>query len=331
MPTDPQTQHEWVVRSINIHGIFFERWCQSVVEEADGWSLDAVNYPVEFPPPNGRWRGKESALDIRASRDLGDQRLSLLVECKKNNPEFVDWIFFQKPGKRSSKKFIVSVVGNTLRDPPARGWTTTSGLQPLTSTFPIADEARETRADYVEHRNSGTKTKTANAAIHDAAHQVSLATQAVIHEDTVLSQRLSDVSTSAQPPWHEKLYFPMIVTTAKLFTCEFDPKEVDPGTGEVAADAVTILPTEAVVFEYPLPRHLQSDPRDIGASYREGRVDEFTRQHIIVVQSRHFPTFLRAFYGSSEVPSGVPSGLPESGPDAAQSGSGAAARDAERP
>jgi len=124
MPTDPQTQREWVVRSINIHGIFFERWCQHMVEEAAGWSLDAVNYPVEFPPPNGPWRGKESAVDIRASRDIGDHRLCLLVECKKNNPEYVDWIFFQKPGKRSSKEFIVSAVENTLRNPPAQVWTT---------------------------------------------------------------------------------------------------------------------------------------------------------------------------------------------------------------
>ena len=80
MPITPQTQHDWTVHSINIHGIFFERWCQHVVTEADGWNLDAVNYPVEFPPPNGPWRGKESTLDIRASREIGDHRICLL--CK---------------------------------------------------------------------------------------------------------------------------------------------------------------------------------------------------------------------------------------------------------
>ena len=84
MPIIPQTQHDWTVHSINIHRVFFERWCQQAVADAKGWTLDAVNYPVEFPPPSGPLRGKESALDIRASRGQSDDRLCLLIECKKN-------------------------------------------------------------------------------------------------------------------------------------------------------------------------------------------------------------------------------------------------------
>jgi len=326
MPITPQTQHDWTVHSINIHGIFFERWCQHIVAEADGWNLDAVNYPVEFPPPNGPWRGKESTLDIRASRNVGDHRICLLIECKKNNPEFVDWIFFQKPSQRSGKEFIVSEVGNALRDPPAQGWNTASVIRHLTSTFPVADEAREPRATYLDWKNSGSKTKTSNSAIQDASYQVSLAKQAVVKEDGDISERLGRSSTSAQPPWHKKLYFPTIVTTASLFVCEFDPKEVDPGTGEIAPGAATVTPRDTVVFEYPLPRHLQFSPGDIGASYKEGIVDLFTRLHIMVVQSRYFPTFLRTFYGSTEVPPEVPSGAPQSEPEAAQPGAAGDAR-----
>jgi hypothetical protein len=158
---------------------------------------------------------------------------------------------------------------------------------------------------------------------------VSLATQAVVHEDMEISERLSLAQTSVQRPWHRKLYFPTIVTTAQLFTCEFDPKKVDSGTGEIAPTAATISPLEAVVFEYPLPRHLQFHPQDVGASYREGIVDRFTRQHIMVVQSQHFPTFLRTFYGSGEMPSDLPSGPPESEPDATQSAGAAASREAQ--
>jgi hypothetical protein len=320
MPITPQTQHDWTVHSINIHGIFFERWCQHIVAEADGWNLDAVNYPVEFPPPNGPWRGKESTLDIRASRDIDDNRICLLIECKKNNPEFVDWIFFQKPSVRSSKEFIVTEVGNTLRDPPAQGWNTASVLRHLTSTFPVADEARETRANYLEWKKLGNKTKTSNSAIQDASYQVSLAKQAIVREDGQISEELGRSSTSAAPPWRKKLYFPTIVTTASLFVCEFDPKEVDPGTGEIVPVGAKIAPRETVVFEYPLPRHLQFSPVNMGTSYREGIVDLFTRLHIMVVQSRHFSTFLRTFYGSGEVSPNAPSGVPESEPEAAQSG-----------
>src|ERR1700730_1636817 len=102
MPITLKTEHDWTFHSINIHGFFFERWCQPVVAEAEGWTLDAVHYPVEFPPPSAPLRGTESALDIRASRGESDNRLCLLIECKKNNPEFVDWVFFQRPKERAA-------------------------------------------------------------------------------------------------------------------------------------------------------------------------------------------------------------------------------------
>jgi hypothetical protein len=319
MPTIPQTQHDWTVHSINIHGIFFERWCQRVVAEAKGWTLDSVNYPVEFPPPNGPFHGKESTLDIRASRDVSAHRLCLLIECKKNNPEFVDWVFFQKPLERATKEFIVSQVENTPRTAPAQGWDTVSTIRHLTSDFAVADEARETRANYRDWKNLGNKTKTSNAAIQDAAYQVSLAKQAVAHEDDAISRRIGN-SSSAQLPWRKKLYFPTIVTTACLFVCEFDPTTVDPATGEIMPTEASITEREALVFEYPLPRHLQFAPGHVAESYKEGLVDLFTRLHILVVQSRHFPTFLRTFYGQESVPSEDPSPMPPNGPEDIQPG-----------
>jgi hypothetical protein len=234
MPITLQTQHDWTIHSINIHGLFFERWCQQAVAEAEGWTLDAVNYPVEFPPPNGPWRGKESALDIRASRGEPDNRLCLLIECKKNNPEFVDWVFFPKSRERATLHFNVSQVANTFREAPDQDWDTVTGISQSRSRFVIADEARETRGNYLElKKDSGNKTKTSNHAIQEAANQVSLAKQAVLHEDAQICKRLKNLSPHVQPPWKRKLYFPAIVTTARLFVCEFDSTAVNPATGEI--------------------------------------------------------------------------------------------------
>jgi hypothetical protein len=320
MPNTPQTQHDWTVHSINIHGIFFERWCQQMVAEAEGWTLDAVNYPVEFPPPNGPWRGKESTLDIRASRDTSEHRLCLLIECKKNNPEFVDWVFFQKPLERSSKEFIVSQVENVPRTQPPQGWDSVSTVRHLTSNFDLADEARETRANYLEWKNSGNKTRTSNAAIQDAAYQVSLAKQAVANEDNEICRRMGNASPAVQLPWRKKLYFPTIVTTARIFVCAFDPNEVDPATGEIVPTKASIDERDALVFEYPLPRHLQFAPSNVADSYREGLVDLFTRLHILVVQSRHLSAFLRSFYDQKEVPAGAPTPVPIDAPEDTQPG-----------
>ena len=66
--------------------------------------------PVEFPPPQ-QSRGKESNLDIKAElhldgRDGYKNILTLLIECKKNNPGFIKWLFFPKHQAKSSRRDI---------------------------------------------------------------------------------------------------------------------------------------------------------------------------------------------------------------------------------
>jgi hypothetical protein len=185
----------------------------------------------------------------------------------------------------------------------------------------VSDEARETRANYLEWKHSGNKTKTSNAAIQDAAYQVSLAKQAVVYEDDDIWRRMGNSSSAAQLPCHKKLYCPAIVTTARLFVCEFDPREVDPTCGEIVPVKASIAECDEVVFEYTLPRHLQFKPSDVAGSCKEGVVDLFTRLHILVVQSRRFPAFLQTFYGQGEaIPTDVPSPVPTNGPEDAQLG-----------
>lgn len=76
----PTTEHDWAIHSVNIHGIFFERWCQKVIGDSPQWKIKSTNYPVEFLPPNGPIRGKESYLDIRAELADNPSRLSLLLD-----------------------------------------------------------------------------------------------------------------------------------------------------------------------------------------------------------------------------------------------------------
>src|SRR6266513_852053 len=94
----PTTHDEWTLHSINIHGVFFERLCQNVVAKNQYWKLISTNYSVEFPPPSGPIRGTESSADIVARRryDNFDLSVTLTIECKKNNPELVNWVFFPK-------------------------------------------------------------------------------------------------------------------------------------------------------------------------------------------------------------------------------------------
>ena len=51
--SEPSTDEEWTIHAINIHGLFFERWCQDIISKSNTWRVRYVNYPVEFPPSSG--------------------------------------------------------------------------------------------------------------------------------------------------------------------------------------------------------------------------------------------------------------------------------------
>ncbi len=76
---DPQTDEDWTIHSINIHGTFFQRWCESVVQNAHPWILKATEFPVAYPPLTSRLPSNESALDIMAELTVDDRVLTLLI------------------------------------------------------------------------------------------------------------------------------------------------------------------------------------------------------------------------------------------------------------
>lgn len=294
MTPNSQSHDDWTIHSINIHGVFFERWCQKVISDTNGWSVKSTNYPVEFPPPNGPIRGKESSLDIRVEKDFPDFRATFLIECKKNNPEFVNWIFFPKQLTTTKDSFVISEIKNKPRTSPKTGWEVDSSMLPLENGFTLADEARKTRGDYSQ-KDDRSKTKTSNAAIQNAAYQIALAKQAIVFEDLGLSRKLGTAPTPPQMPWKKQWYFPLIVTSAHLFVCEFDAKDVNPLTGEIPYGKPTIEEVSQIVYEYSIPRHLQGSPKDIVAASNANLLDMFTKMHILVEHSGQFQKFLQDF------------------------------------
>jgi hypothetical protein len=205
-----------MVHSLNIHGTFFERWCTRTIEGGLGWNIRSTGYPVQHD-------GKESCLDILAECAFGNQEVvSFVIECKKNNPELVNWVFFSKFQRRREDYQFVTLVSAAYPpreqpDPHDRKWSCTRLLAPsvrLTGTA-LADDAREVRSDYLTY-TGGNKTKTSNAAINDAAHQVAIATAARSSEEHNFAVTLAAPESGVRVPmWLQKTFVPVIVTTAR--------------------------------------------------------------------------------------------------------------------
>jgi len=281
----PHSDHDWAIHAINIHGIFFERWCRGIVDASDKWRLQETNYPVAV-------RGKESALDIWAVFRSKGQQLSLLIECKKNNPDFVDWNFIAKDPK--TEPHVIHIHNDEIASPGAR-WTPRAVFAPLRSmrfVRTVADDGRETKGSYTSNPKAkdSEKTKTSNDAIAKAANQVALATQAIVEEQM---KHLAYLRHSQQPPWARQAFLPVIVTSARVFSCEVKATDVDPKTGEVPFDKVKRAETPILFYEYPLPRHLQNEPADLVAALTDDSLRHFAQMNILLVQSEHFPDLLR--------------------------------------
>jgi hypothetical protein len=303
--TMPSSNQEWTIHSINIHGLFFERWCEHVASTSGAWCTKSVRLPVEFPPSNGPLRGMEGELDLWLEAEDGAKRINLLIECKKNNPEFVDWIFFQRQRASMQNPYTVSQVTNVPKVAPSTGWEVSAAIRRVSWSGLVSDDGRETRGDYLSLKNERQKTKTANAAIADAAHQVALSTRAVVAEQMRLSNTRGAHATATMPSWESALYFPIIATTANLYLCSFNAEDVSPERGELEFSKARLEPASQILYEYALPRHLQFAPADPDA-VDDTALETFHRMHIMVVQSRHLETFLASgfgrFGGSSPAP-----------------------------
>jgi hypothetical protein len=289
IPT-PTTNEEYAIQALTIHGAFFERKCQAIVHQAKGWSIRDTNYPVEY-------NGEASNLDVWAERTYIPSRLLLPIECKKNNPDFVDWIFFPRAVRRSSELHIQTIEVEP-RPGVAGNWAIQQQLLQIKHDLIVADEARETKGNYQLIKQRQDRTKTSNAAITEAAAQVAIASQSLIRRECQVIQQISaynmENGIKDTPPYYNLLCFPVIVTTANLYTCEFQEADIDLATGEIAFNQAKLIQRPYLLFDYPVPVALQSPPavtRMRHEDYWEA-LKRASRMPIFVVQSASFPTFL---------------------------------------
>lgn len=295
MSQNLKTQEQWTAHALNVHGSFFERKCSAIVDGLAEWTVVSRNYPIEYPLPRAGVRGKESALDIRARSTAAVDGFmhDIQIECKKANPDFVNWIFFPTESSAGLQIATASVL-QANGDAP---WQVQRGVLNAPISKPVASEAREVRGSYLDYKNQKDKTKTANAAIQEASYQVALANRAVVEEDANLFDRESATGSNEQPNWVRRSYLPLIVTTARLFYARFDVDRVSLTTGEIPVDAVKFEDVKTVIYQYSVPKHLQHSLVSSHPLSDEQQAEAVSRLSIFVVQAESLASFLADLRG----------------------------------
>lgn len=271
---------------MNIHGAFLEAKCRDLVESVQGWHLASYKYPVN-------WQGESSELDVRADAQHGLTRVSLLIECKKNNRELTEWVFLRK--RRVFTATPSMVVHLRLQvDAAGRLGLARRAMEAFPWMSVVADDGRETRGDYRTFRDRRLKTKTANSAIYDAARQVSLAYRAIVTEE---SRKANGAIHESMIPYYPRtlVFVPLIVTTARLHVCDFDPKDVDPASGELPWAKAALTEVAHLRYEFTLPASLQWPTDDLGPGDFPDWTEPGIRQWIGIVNSAYFEAFLQHY------------------------------------
>ena len=282
-----RNDEEWTIHSLNIQGTFFERRCRYVITQVPEWKLRPPYYPVEFPIAlDGRKidRGKPSNLDIWAEWKASDgiHSIMLPVECKKCNPELAHWVFFPVSSTSLSSPMV------RVHQTDGRSYSSLIVLKSLQTDLVITDEARETRGEYQKVKQ-GDKTKTANASITDAATQITIAAQFLLtQEKRIMNERLKNLNNPA-PPLSRQVFLPPIVTTAHLFTCDFQDADVDLEKGEIPLSKASLTHHPYLLYNYPVPYASQFMPEP----ETRDTLEQQSYMPILVVESTAFPGVLQ--------------------------------------
>lgn len=283
---NPVNPVEARTHALNVEGVYFQRRVADVLDD-ESWTVVAEEYPVAFPPGNGPMLGKEGRLDIRAEKQFPGHVTVLAVECKKADPDYKEWVFFRKDlGTVRAAAILRREKAGAIQGSDGRDrWDIPTLIADLTTGI-ICNDAREVKAEY----GKPDSWKTATKRIEDGCYQAAQATQALVREIGIRQGLLLDRKMEpAMTTW----VIPMVVTTANLLVCRFDPARVSLETGEIDWNNVSYDPRDAVALEYPLPTHLQMRPSD-PLALRPEEVHTFTKKHVFIVKATSLGAFLRA-------------------------------------
>jgi hypothetical protein len=299
MTNQPVTDNDWIIHSLNIHGSFFQRKCVDMIINfpiqtvRTNIRLVETEYPVEYPPRKVTdFKNKESRLDILArirSENYPNYAMDVVIECKKNNPEFTNWIFFEKyPDSGQKQSFVGTYVGEN-----GGAFYTAKNLK-----LPgyISSDGREVKQNY-SNINSRDKTRTTNTNIEDACYQVVLATHSLIDEQ--FTQFTLPAERRNNELFILYLYIPMIVTTANLYISDYDVSNVSIDKGEIPFDKTNLKLVDSLWYEYPVPPHLQLINEKWGLNPSNAGKDFTYRRCIYIVNSVHFHEALIYLYGKA--------------------------------
>ena len=236
---------------------------------------------------------KERVLDIVATaRIVGTLELVLPIEVKKVDPYYVDWVFVNyntdKIDMTTTTISPVDLGGPMLfKIPPSD-----MGRPPLhveKGTIKTTQVCLDVYDGAVPLTlKNGSRYEFQNRALNNAATQVVEGTFGLITDKIT-----HKVSTGIQSSTRQ-CYIPIVVTTANLYSCSYNPVDFEVSSGTVSK--ACLKKEEFLIYECPTPATV-AFPHQLTYLDRRKNIRSLTKWHVVVTQAQSFEKMLNLLRG----------------------------------
>ena len=238
----------------------------------------------------------ERSIDVVGARMLDEKRaLKLSIECKKLNPKYTEWCFFNQQKSSRRLNVIMKSIDNAgivnLFQVPETTRYGNKIFMFLFDRFGDNDFVPKTFADFAiamtNEKIHGDYYKTEKTVVDMACRQIIEGTYGLTLE-VLVSQILSG---SLYDYERTDIFIPIIVTNAKLKFCDFDPEKIDPKTGHLTEEP-KYEEIDSIIYEYNSPKTVQY-PEPLFSSLKPELRKATAKWHVLIMSPHGFTEFLK--------------------------------------
>lgn len=253
-------------------------------------------YAEEFPKAvlecQNRYELEETSIDVIGEKNGKETAFKLCIECKKLDPEYVDWIFIQPSTSNQSMNMITKTItskgfaallkvpkttryGNDIHVEISRfNW---EPFKHLVTDFALA--ISDKKINRTTYRSKKT-------IVDEAVRQIIKGAYGLVLE-SVTSQVLS-----AEGYDHTiNCFIPIVVTNANLIVCRYKSEDIDPKTGHITKSP-SYEKTDSIIYECAPPKSVQF-PLPLLSRQTEDAKKAVAKWHVLILSPKGLVELLK--------------------------------------
>jgi hypothetical protein len=225
-----------VADAMNEHGFLLQQYVKERIrgnvgskgDTQDQWAFVATEYPVTAMD------GSQTRIDILLKHTT-HQRVFMCLECKRPNPRFKKWIFFDKgmgvAGMGDNHALVETIF---LQSTPAKPQDVRHYIQgvPSLEDLPV----------FSAYLEAAVKKEGTSASSTEAAEKAFLQ---VMKGQSGLMRKLWNIETVGYAR-----AIPVVVTTAELMEADFDPNRITMENGMILPDDLELISMDFCAVNY---------------------------------------------------------------------------------